>query len=136
MTVLSHDEAETAACAASLAKRLEPGDVVLLSGVLGAGKTTFVRGALRAMGWEGAVRSPSFSLVNEFDTSPPVLHFDLYRLEAGEDLGVLERMTECVSFVEWGERDPGLGAGLRCWHVTIEIVGAGRQIAVAEPIPA
>lgn len=133
MTELSRSEAETFALAAKLVSQLAPGDVVLLSGELGAGKTTFVRGALRALGWEGPVRSPTFSLVNEFATDPPVLHLDLYRLEKAEDLGLAERMPECVTFVEWWERDPGIGEGGRNWQVELAIVPEGRKVTVRPP---
>jgi len=129
----SRSEAETARIAAQLAPQLLPGDVVILSGVLGAGKTTFVRGALRALGWEGPVRSPSYTLANEFGTVPPVLHLDLYRLSEPEDLGFADRLGECVSFVEWGERDPGFAQGHRAWRVEIEIEGTARRITIAGP---
>src|SRR5258708_18223698 len=71
---------ETEAVAAGLAGRLRPGDIVLVSGDLGSGKTTFVRGACRALGVTGAVTSPSFTIARRYDGSVPISHLDLYRL--------------------------------------------------------
>ena len=107
------DEQATAACAASLAPLLRPGDVVTLSGDLGAGKTTFVRHLLAARGHAGEVPSPSFAIVQPYeDLSPPVWHVDLFRvadpLEMTE-LG-LDSLDDSVLLVEWPER-----AGADAW---------------------
>lgn len=99
--------AETEAVAADLAAGLAPGDVVLVSGDLGAGKTTFVRGAARALGVEGPVTSPTFTVGHRYAGTLPVSHLDLYRLDglAGEDPGLLgDYLTDdAVAFVEWPE---------------------------------
>jgi len=96
---------ETAAAGAELASRLRPGDVVLVSGELGSGKTTFVRGACRALGVEGPVTSPTFTIGQLLEGRVEVAHLDLYRLEslAGEDPALLEDYLtpERVGFVEW-----------------------------------
>jgi tRNA threonylcarbamoyladenosine biosynthesis protein TsaE len=96
---------ETEAAGAELAERLTPGDVVLVSGELGSGKTTFVRGACRALGVEGPVTSPTFTIGHVLPGSPEVAHLDLYRLGslAGEDPALLEDYLtpERVGFVEW-----------------------------------
>jgi tRNA threonylcarbamoyladenosine biosynthesis protein TsaE len=68
---------ETEALAAQLARRLRPGDVVLVSGELGAGKTTFVRGACRALGVQAPVTSPTFTIARRYDASVPISHLDL-----------------------------------------------------------
>jgi tRNA threonylcarbamoyladenosine biosynthesis protein TsaE len=85
---------------------LRAGDLVLLKGDLGSGKTVFVRGVCRALGCEREVRSPSFVLVREYRGRLPVFHIDLYRLTGIRDwptLGVEDRMGQGVALVEWGE---------------------------------
>jgi tRNA threonylcarbamoyladenosine biosynthesis protein TsaE len=97
---------ETEALAARLAERLAPGDVVTISGELGAGKTTFVRGAARALGVTGPVSSPTFTIGHRYEAPTPVAHLDLYRI-AGldpEEWGDLEPYFDgTVAFVEWPE---------------------------------
>jgi tRNA threonylcarbamoyladenosine biosynthesis protein TsaE len=97
---------------ATLAARLAPGAVVLVSGELGAGKTTFVRGALRALGVRGPITSPTFVVGHAYEgTSGPISHLDLYRLAGmdDEDPGLLEPFfaPEAIAFVEWPEQAPG-----------------------------
>jgi tRNA threonylcarbamoyladenosine biosynthesis protein TsaE len=97
---------ETEALAARVAARLAPGDIVAVSGELGAGKTTFVRGAARALGVVGPVSSPTFTIGHRYEASVPVAHLDLYRI-AGldpEEWGDLEPYFDgTVAFVEWPE---------------------------------
>jgi tRNA threonylcarbamoyladenosine biosynthesis protein TsaE len=101
----SNGPEETEAAGAELAGRLAPGDVVLVSGELGSGKTTFVRGACRALGVSGPVTSPTFTIGQVLGDSPEVAHLDLFRLGslAGEDPALLEDYLtpERVGFVEW-----------------------------------
>jgi len=101
----SNGPEDTEAAGAQLASRLSAGDVVLVSGELGSGKTTFVRGACRALGVEGPVTSPTFTIGHVLPGSPEVAHLDLYRLGslAGEDPALLEDYLtpERVAFVEW-----------------------------------
>jgi len=96
---------ETAALGAELAAGLAPGDVVLVSGELGTGKTTFVRGACRALGVEGVVSSPTFTIGQVLAGDIDVAHLDLYRLGSlgTEDPSLLEDYLtpERVGFVEW-----------------------------------
>ena len=97
---------ETEALAARLAAHLHTGDVVAVSGDLGAGKTTFVRGAARALGVTGPVSSPTFTIGHRYEAPIPVAHLDLYRI-AGldpEEWGDLEPYFDgSIAFVEWPE---------------------------------
>jgi len=125
--------AETEAVAAELALRLRRGDIVLVSGDLGAGKTTFVRGACRALGVRGAVTSPSFTIARRYDATVPISHLDLYRLGDldDEDPALLadELAPDRVAFVEWPE--VGAPAGLDperiAARVTLEHRGGDRR---------
>ncbi len=97
---------QTEALAAELTDRLRPGDVVLLFGEVGSGKTTFVRGACRALGIAGPVTSPTFTIGQRYDNaSVSVSHLDLYRLGAGgeEDPSLLADYltSDAIAFVEW-----------------------------------
>ncbi len=109
-TVVTRSTDETEALGATLAACLMPGDVVLLTGPLGAGKTALVRGAAQALHVAARVRSPTFVFLHEYPGPAPVLHGDLYRVEqgAGADLG-LEDLTagHAISFIEWAERARG-----------------------------
>lgn len=95
----------TAAAAADLAGRLAPGDVVLVSGQLGSGKTTFVRGACRALGVEGPIPSPTFTIGQLLPGRVEVAHLDLYRLDSltGEDPALIDDYLtpDRIGFVEW-----------------------------------
>jgi len=132
---------ETEALGAELAAVLKPGDVVLVEGELGAGKTTFVRGACRALGVTGPVTSPTFTIGQRYAAPVRVSHLDLFRI-AGlqhEDPDLLADYLgpDAIAFVEWPERaeraDAGFGAvaaRVRIEHAggdarTVEIRGAG-----------
>jgi tRNA threonylcarbamoyladenosine biosynthesis protein TsaE len=135
MIALACSEEETAAVARTLSAQLEPGDVVLLSGDLGAGKTAFVRGLAQGLEIDpDHVSSPTFTLVHEYHGARLTLyHADLYRLEraATDDLG-LEEAVDGVLAIEWPER---LAHPLDGIAVTIEIVDEStRRIAIAERV--
>jgi tRNA threonylcarbamoyladenosine biosynthesis protein TsaE len=124
--------AETERLAAGLARELEPGDVVLISGELGAGKTTFVRGAARALGVRERVLSPTFTLGRRYrGEHGPVSHLDLYRLEGSpdEEPGLLDEYLtpDAIAFVEWpqfGEPEPPRVAA----RVSIEHAGGDERV--------
>jgi tRNA threonylcarbamoyladenosine biosynthesis protein TsaE len=97
---------ETERIAADLATRLQPGDVVTVSGELGAGKTTFVRGASRALGVTAPVTSPTFTIGHRYAGSVPVSHLDLYRfagVSPAEWADLEPYFDDAVVFVEWPE---------------------------------
>ena len=131
--------AETEAVAAELARSLKRGDIVLVSGDLGAGKTTFVRGACRALGVDGAVTSPSFTIAQRYDGRVPISHLDLYRLGDldDEDPALLadELAPDRVAFVEWPEvgSPVGLDPERIAARVRLEHRGGDRRLVVVEP---
>ena len=134
----STSPAETEAIAAELALELHAGDIVLVSGDLGAGKTTFVRGACRALGVTGAVTSPSFTIARRYDGSVPISHLDLYRLGDldDEDPALLadELGPDRLAFVEWPEvgTPVGLDAERVRARVRLEHRGGDRRAVTIE----
>ena len=105
--MISRTPRETEAVGASLARFLHAGDCVCLSGPLGAGKTCFVRGAVRALGGRGPVLSPTFTLARESRGKVLIAHLDFYRLEVpAEERGLTDYLDgRHIVFVEWAERD-------------------------------
>ena len=101
----SESPADTEAIGARIAEGLRPGDTVLVSGDLGSGKTTLIRGACRALGVEGPVTSPTFTIGHRYTGRVAVSHLDLFRVQTleGEDPGLIDDyLTEdAVSFIEW-----------------------------------
>ena len=123
-TLILADEAATRAAGAALARVLQPGDVILLDGPLGAGKTTLVRGLLEALGHAGEVPSPSFAIVQPYDDLVlPLWHVDLYRIAHPSELAELGLDTvlhDGVLVVEW----PG-HAGEGAWPPTALALSLG-----------
>lgn len=107
MTVTTYSPAQTESFAATLAKRLPGGTVLALYGDLGMGKTAFVRGLASALCPDAQVSSPTFSLVNVYGGTPPLVHFDMYRVTAWDDLyatGFFDYLEQgCILAVEWSE---------------------------------
>src|SRR6266508_4573116 len=111
MELVSSSPAETEAIAAELASELTAGDVVTVSGELGSGKTTFVRGAAHALGVTAPVTSPTYTIGNRYRAALDVSHIDLYRFESlsAPEWGDLEPYFEdAVVFVEWPEAGAGV----------------------------
>jgi tRNA threonylcarbamoyladenosine biosynthesis protein TsaE len=105
-TLTTNGAAETEAIGEAIGSQLRLGDLVVLSGDLGAGKTTFTKGLARALGVEQRVTSPTFTIVQEYDGRLPVAHVDVYRLERIQELydfGFEELLEERVTVVEWGD---------------------------------
>src|SRR3954452_23583457 len=106
MMLTTNAPAETESVAAALATVLRGGDLVVLSGELGAGKTTFVKGVARALGVVEPVTSPTFTIVQEYDARVPIAHVDVYRLariQELHDFGFEELLDGRVVLVEWGD---------------------------------
>ena len=130
------DAAATIAAGESLAAELRAGDVIALTGGLGAGKTHFTKGLVRGLGSEEEVTSPTFTLVHEYRAGRlPVFHFDFYRMESEREVTAigwdeyLDAAGICI--VEWADRFPSLlPAGTRWWWLSAD--GEGRRLR-AEP---
>jgi tRNA threonylcarbamoyladenosine biosynthesis protein TsaE len=105
--IVSSSYQQTRSIAAALVRCLRPGDVVLLSGDLGGGKTTFVQGAAAALGSTDLVTSPTFTIVQEYGGAIALVHIDVYRLhhlQELHDLGFDELIdSDRITFIEWGE---------------------------------
>jgi tRNA threonylcarbamoyladenosine biosynthesis protein TsaE len=129
MTVESASTEETEAVGARLAAKLEPGDVVTVAGELGTGKTTLVRGACRALGVEGPITSPTFTVGHRYRGRVDVSHLDLYRF-AGvtpAEWGDLEPYFDgAVCFVEWPEAGEGVLPPAR-FELKLEHAGDDRR---------
>ena len=125
---------------AAIADKLKIGDVVSLSGGLGAGKTTLARAILGALGHEGEVPSPTFTIVEIYESPPlriPVAHADFYRLESPEEaleLGLDDYRDGAALIAEWPELAGGFTQSAGCLSITIDIVGQGRR-EIVEPGP-
>ncbi len=131
----SRSPEETRALGERLGRCLQPGDVVLLSGELGAGKTVLVQGIARGAGYEGAVSSKSFVLLGEYPGRVQLYHADLYRLEAPEEVEELALDEVCAGgalVVEWPER---AGDVLPAEHLLVrfEVTGEDTRTISAEP---
>jgi tRNA threonylcarbamoyladenosine biosynthesis protein TsaE len=127
------DPQQTEALGARLARTLVPGDVVLVRGDLGAGKTTFVRGACRALGVTAIVTSPTFTIGQRYPAPVPVSHLDLFRIGdlADEDPELLADYLgpETIGFVEWPDGEPEIARFARiAARVRIEHAGEDHRI--------
>jgi tRNA threonylcarbamoyladenosine biosynthesis protein TsaE len=140
--VLSHEvRTESAKQTAGLAERfarcLRGGEWLRLLGELGAGKTTFVRGLARGLGWSGTVRSPTFALVACYPTTPVLVHADLYRIasvQEAEDLALVEiGGPDAIIAVEWADRAPGLEHGRPVVTVSLEGFCGARTVSFTSP---
>lgn len=124
---------ETEGIGAQVAAELRPGDVVLIEGELGAGKTTLVRGACRALGVSAPVTSPTFTIGQRYRAPVPVAHIDLYRLGDldGEDPDLLADylQPDTIAFVEWPQGGEATLArlGKLAWHVRLEHAGGDQR---------
>jgi tRNA threonylcarbamoyladenosine biosynthesis protein TsaE len=121
-----------------IAGQLRPGDVVALSGGLGAGKTTLARAIVGALGYAGEVPSPTFTIIETYDppaVALPLVHADFYRLEHPrevEELGLDDYRDGAALIAEWPENAGGFAHEPGCLAIALEIAGTGRK-AIVEP---
>lgn len=121
---------------AAIAARLQPGDVVALSGGLGAGKTTLARAIIAALGHRGEVPSPSFTIIETYDPPAvrlPLVHADFYRLadpSEVEELGLDDYRTGAALLAEWPENAGGFAHEPGCLSLTLETAENGRRAIV------
>jgi tRNA threonylcarbamoyladenosine biosynthesis protein TsaE len=130
------DLAAMEAFGARVAEQLRPGDVVALSGGLGAGKTTLARGIIAALGHEGEVPSPTFTILETYEAlRVPLVHADFYRLDRpaeADELGLDDYRDGAALIAEWPEHAGGFANEPGCLAITLEIHGDGRR-AIVEP---
>lgn len=135
VTLASGSPGDTLRLGERLGRLLRAGDVVLLSGELGAGKTVFVQGVARGLGFDGSVSSKSFVLMGEYAGRVRLYHADLYRLEAPdevEDLALDEVSADGVLIVEWPER---AGDGVlpeENLHIEFDVTGENVRVLRVE----
>lgn len=140
------DTAATDALGARIAALLQPGDVVALTGGLGAGKTTLARAIIRALGHEGEVPSPTFTIVETYDPPGvrlPLVHADFYRLRAPEEaqeIGLDDYRHGAALIAEWPDHAGGFAHEEGCLSIAIEalgeavgIAGESGRLAIVEP---
>jgi tRNA threonylcarbamoyladenosine biosynthesis protein TsaE len=134
------DLAAMAQYGAAIAARLRAGDVVALTGGLGAGKTTLARAILAALGHAGEVPSPTFTIIETYDAPPlrlPVVHADFYRLEHPDELdeiGLDDYREGAALLAEWPDHAGGFDREAGCLSITLELVGESGEdgrIAIA-----
>lgn len=130
------DIAAMEALGARIAERLQPGDVVALSGSLGAGKTTLARAIIAGLGYSGEVPSPSFTIIETYDPPSvrlPLVHADFYRLERAEEaqeIGLDDYREGAALIAEWPEKAGGFAHEPACLSVTLEFADDGRKAVV------
>jgi tRNA threonylcarbamoyladenosine biosynthesis protein TsaE len=134
------DAAATTRLGAAIAAALRVGDVVALSGGLGAGKTTLARAIIAALGYRGEVPSPSFAIIESYDPPAlrlPVVHADFYRLAQPaevEELGLDDSRAHAVLIAEWPDHAGGFAHEPACLAITLEGLPQGRRGEVADAV--
>jgi len=138
-TAFTNSPLQTQNLAEAVGRLLAPGDIALLEGDLGAGKTTFAQGLCRGAGMDPSqfARSPTFTLVNEYQGRFPIRHADLYRLDTVGDLeqtGLFDPAFTGVTIIEWGDKIAWMENLSPVWRITlVEISETRRRISVQAP---
>lgn len=134
MTIALPDLAAMEALGARIAGLLQPGDVVALTGDLGTGKTTLARAIIAALGHQGEVPSPTFTIIETYDAlHPPIVHADFYRLRHPDEvheLGLDDYREGAALIAEWPDHAGGFADEPGCLSITLEKVGEGREAVV------
>ena len=132
MTELTvQNEAEMLELGARLVRAFSVGDIVLVSGELGAGKTTLIRGMMHELGWRDAVRSPTYNLFAVYDTDPPVLHADFYRITNTRGTGVEDYFDTHLCLVEWPNALMDIIDFESAKRIEIDFEGDGRRVQLS-----
>lgn len=134
MKIIIHNLNDLEILAGQISKVLVPSFIIVLNGDLGAGKTTFVRSILKAMGVQGSIKSPTYTLVEEYNINDIALkHFDLYRFNEPDewfDCGFNEYFTgNNICFIEWPSKADGLIANID-WNIEIQVINDYRIIEI------
>ncbi len=136
MTIDLPDLKAMTALGVRIGARIRAGDVIALSGGLGAGKTTLARAIILSLGHEGEVPSPTFTILETYDTlDPPLVHADFYRLDSPaeiEELGLDDYRSGAALIAEWPANAGGFSHEPGCLSITLEMAGNGR-VAIVEP---
>ena len=136
--ITTHSAEETRALGAKLASQLQRGDVVLLRGGLGAGKSEFARGVARGLGIQGPVPSPSFTILNMYDEGRiPLYHFDWYRIHDSDEIGEMGFEEQIggdgIALIEWSEQAPEYVPD-RALEIRIHTVDENTREITMEPL--
>lgn len=134
MRIKLPDLAAMARFGATIAQKLQPGDVVALSGNLGTGKTTLARAIIAALGHQGEVPSPTYTIIETYDALRiPLVHADFYRLDHPDEvaeLGLDDYREGAALLAEWPNHAGGFAHEAGCLQITLEKVGEGREAVV------
>ena len=108
MEKISHNPEETQLIGADFSSQISQGDIIAINGIIGAGKTTFIKGILKGFGYKGNVSSPTYTLINEYDSSNKIIHIDCYRestVKRWLDIGIMDYLNgNNIVIIEWADK--------------------------------
>jgi tRNA threonylcarbamoyladenosine biosynthesis protein TsaE len=132
LAFLVQDEEQMLRLGSELSPLFGTGDLVLFHGELGAGKTTLIRGIIKGLGWQLGVRSPTYNLFSLYETEPPVLHADLYRVQDARDTGIEDYLESHLCLVEWPKALKSVTDFTGAKIITIEFQGSARLVTMSK----